>query len=244
MKDVLLVLVAAGLVSVAEAQPLDEDADLKQVIEHDLIEEGIRAVDVAVEDGIVTLSGEADSLWERTRAEELALEHAEVESVVNEITVTGTDRSDRSIAEDVSRRLRNYVHYSIFDNVGVHVNDGVVTLLGKVTWGYKAKDMAKMAERVPGVRRVENEIEILPASSNDRQLRQELASRIYGDASFFPYSTQPVPPVHIVVENGRVTLTGVVDSQVQIRRAEQIARQTFGVLSVDNQLRVEGEGES
>jgi hyperosmotically inducible protein len=196
---------------------------------------------VAVMDGTVTLTGTADSAWERDRAEELALDHRDVVNVNDEISIV-SDRSDTSIADDVSRKLRNYVHYSIFDNVSLRVKEGVVTLMGDVTWGYKAKDMAKMASRVPGVRAVKNEIETLPASANDQQLRQELASRIYGDSTFFNYSIQPVPPVHIVVDNGRVTLTGVVDTRIQKRRAEQIARETFGVLSVDNELRLAGSG--
>lgn len=220
-----------------------DDASLKQAIEHQLTDEGIRAVTVAVTNGVVTLTGRADSAWERNRAEEIARDHSDVSDVDNEVQIV-SDRSDESIGEEVSRRLRNYVHYSIFDNVTLSVKDGIVTLMGDVTWGYKAKDMAKMASRVPGVRGVENHVEILPASANDQQLRNELASRIYGDSSFVNYSIQTVPPVHIIVENGRVTLTGVVDTRLQKLRAEQIARQTFGVFSVDNQLRIAGSNPS
>lgn len=214
-----------------------QESDLTGVIEHELIEEGIRTVDVNVLDSTVELTGTVDSNWERSRAEELALDHDRVELVRNQIVVE-SERSDDSIAEDVARRLRNYVHYDIFDLVGARVRDGVVTLSGKVTQGYKATEMAKMATRVPGVQRVENEIEVLPASPHDRELRNSIASRIYGDSLFFDYSIQGAPPIHILVENGRVTLTGVVRTRVEKRKAELIARQTPGAFQVNNELEV------
>lgn len=239
MTRILLSLLFAAP-GIAISQPEDPDRDVERVIAHELREEDIRTVQVSVAAGTVTLSGTAKSAWEKERAEELARNHSEVQAVVNRIELA-SGRSDQAIAEDVARRLRNYVHYSIFDHVGVQVENGVVTLTGKVTWGYKAEEMAKMAARVPGVQRVENRIEVLPNSIHDEQLRGAIASRLYGDSTFVRYSTQASPPIHIIVEHGRVTLTGYVASQLEKTRAEHIARQTFGVFSVDNQLQVESE---
>lgn len=228
-----LVLVAAGSLGSAAA---DTD-NLRRAIEHELQDEAITGVNVGVDDGTVTLTGEVDSLWARDRAEELALDHREVKSVVNELTI-GSSPGDSEVSREIANRLSRYVHYSIFDTVNVAVRNNVVTLTGKVTWGFKAKEMEKMAARVAGVERVVNEIEVLPASSQDEQIRNSLASRIYGDPLFVRYSTQFAPPVHIIVENGHVTLTGQVDSEIQRRKAEFIARETFGVFSVDNELEV------
>jgi hyperosmotically inducible protein len=154
------------------------------------------------------------------------------------------NRLDKQIAMDVARELRRYPSYSVFDHVEVAVEDGVVTLKGKVTMGYKAEEMEKRAAEVEGVKEVSNQIEVLPVSINDDQLRRALADRIYRDSLFTGYSIQPDPPIHIVVENARVTLTGVVRNEIERRKAESIARSTFGVLTVDNQLRVESESSS
>lgn len=228
-----LAIFALALSAGADAQ----DSNLKSVIEHELIEEGIRTVDVNVLGSTVELSGTVDSSWEKSRAEELVMDHDRVELVRNQLVVE-SGRSDSSIADDVARQLRNYVHYDIFDLVGARVQNGVVTLSGKVTAGYKATEMAKMATRVAGVQRVENEIEVLPASPNDTEVRNSIASRIYGDSSFFSYSVQSSPPIHILVENGRVTLAGVVRNEVEKRKAELIARQTPGAFQVNNELQV------
>jgi osmotically-inducible protein OsmY len=106
---------------------------------------------------------------------------------------------------------------------------------------YKASEIGDLVSRVPGVREVDNRISTLPVSTFDDQLRVTIASQIYRDPLFSNYAIQVNPPIHIVVENGHVTLTGVVNSEVERRKAEMVARTTFGVFSVDNQLRLESE---
>ena len=150
-------------------------------------------------------------------------------------------RGDKQIAMDVARELRTYANYSVFDHVEIGVQDGVVTLKGKVTMGFKAEEMEKKAAEAPGVKEVVNRIEVLPASMNDDQLRRMLADAIYRDPTFTGYSLQTDPPIHIIVEGGRVTLTGVVRNELESRKAESIARGIFGVLSVENRLRMESE---
>jgi hyperosmotically inducible protein len=142
------------------------------------------------------------------------------------------------LAGRVRRRLANYVHYSIFDLVNAAVKNGTVVLDGYVTMSYKAEEMVKMASRIEGVRKVVDKIETLSASIRDQELRQKIAQRLYGDSMFFEYSTQADPPIHILVNAGRVTLAGVVRSEIEKSKAETIARTTFGVMEVDNQLQV------
>jgi hyperosmotically inducible periplasmic protein len=148
---------------------------------------------------------------------------------------------DQMIANEVSRRVRQYVFYTIYDDVEGSVHDGVVTLTGKVTMPYKVSDIGDLVARVPGVREVDNKISTLPVSTFDDQLRVTIASQIYRDPLFWNYAIQVNPPIHVVVENGHVTLTGVVNSEVERRKAETVARTTSGVFSVDNQLRLDSE---
>jgi hyperosmotically inducible protein len=108
-----------------------------------------------------------------------------------------------------------------------------------VTAPYKAGEIEHLAKRVSGVREIKNEIATLSESSSDDELRTSIASRIYRDPTFWSYGIQVNPPIHILVDKGRVTLTGTVRSDADRREAELIARSVFGVLSVDNQLRAE-----
>ena len=97
-------------------------------------------------------------------------------------------------------------------------------------------DIEKRASQSFGAQEVINEIEELPTSIHDQRLRHVLADRIYGHPLFIDRAFGANPPIHILVEGGRVTLIGVVRSNVEIRQAETIARSTFGVFNVDNKL--------
>src|SRR6202140_866322 len=134
---------------------------------------------------------------------------------------------DHMIANEVSRRVPQYVFYTIYDDVEGSVHDGVVTLTGKVTMPHKASDIGDLVERVPGVREVDNKISTLPVSTFDDELRVAIASHIYRDPLFWNYAIQVNPPIHVVVENGHVTLTRGVNSKVERRKAETGARTTF-----------------
>ena len=148
---------------------------------------------------------------------------------------------DQQLANEIAKRVQEYVFYTIYDDVEGSVHDGVVTLTGKVTMPFKATEIADLVKRVPGVREVDNKISTLPVSIFDDQLRATIAGRIYRDPLFWNYAIQANPPIHIVVERGHVTLTGVVNSEVERRKAEAIARTTFGAFSVDNKLRLDRE---
>jgi len=150
-------------------------------------------------------------------------------------------RSDEMIANDIASKIRQYVFYTIYDDIEGSVHDGVVTLTGKVTMPYKASEIARLVARIPGVREVDNKIETLPVSLFDDQLRSAIASQIYRDPLFWNYALQVNPPIHVVVQGGHVTLTGVVNSELERRKAESIARSTSGVFSVESKLRLDRE---
>ena len=150
------------------------------------------------------------------------------------------DRKDFQVARDVATSVDRYTQFTIFDDINAHVKDGVVTLSGKVTMPYKRNDIAKRVARVDGVRAVRDEIAVLPVSQFDDELRYRIARSIYGNSNFWNYAIMPNPPIHIVVEHGRVTLTGVVASNVDRLLAQSLATQ-FGALSVTNALKTDAE---
>ena len=151
-----------------------------------------------------------------------------------------TPRDDYAIFTDVAREVRGYVNFTIFDDVAASVDEGVVTLRGKVTMPFKKQDLARRVERLGGVREVRNEIQVLPVSAFDDELRFQIARAIYGNPNFWNYAAMVSPPIHIVVDRGRVTLTGVVNSEVDRMLARSLAS-SFGAFSVTSTLRTDAE---
>ena len=150
------------------------------------------------------------------------------------------DRKDFQVAKDVATSVDRYTQFTIFDDINAYVKDGVVTLSGKVTMPYKRNDIAKRVAKIDGVKAVHDEIGVLPVSQFDDELRYRIARSIYGNSNFWNYAIMPNPPIHIVVEHGRVTLTGVVGSNVDRMLAQSLATQ-FGAMSVTNQLKTDAE---
>jgi hyperosmotically inducible protein len=150
------------------------------------------------------------------------------------------DRKDFQVAKDIAKTVQRYSHFTIFDDVSANVKDGLVTLTGKVTMPYKRDDIEKRIAKVDGVRSVSDQIDVLPVSQFDDELRYRIARSIYNNSNFWNYAIMPNPPIHIVVEHGRVTLTGVVQSEVDRALARSLATQ-FGALSVTNSLKTDAE---
>ncbi len=150
------------------------------------------------------------------------------------------ERRDAAIFKDVAKQVVSYNRFTVFDDVQASVTDGVVTLYGKVTMPYKRDDLARRAGNVPGVRQVVNKINVLPVSPFDDDLRYRIARAIYGNPSFWHYASMVNPPIHIVVQNGHVTLTGVVNNEVEKMLARSLAN-GFNAFSVDCQLKTDAE---
>ena len=152
------------------------------------------------------------------------------------------DRKDLQVANDVSRQVLTYPQFSIFDSVHMQVDDGIVTLTGKVTMPFKKNDIEKRVAKIDGVNQVVNKITVLPVSSFDDELRFRIARAIYGNSNFRNYGSMVNPSIHIVVENGHVTLDGVVNSNTDRMLARSIAS-SFGAFSVTNDLKTDSEVE-
>lgn len=150
------------------------------------------------------------------------------------------ERKNLQVFNDIAQEVVTYPRFTVFDDVTGSVDQGVVTLKGKVTMPYKVKEIERRVSRVVGVKQVRNEIEVLPVSFFDDELRYGIARSIYGNPAFWPYAAMANPPIHILVEHGRVTLTGVVNNNVERVLARSLAS-AFGAFSVQNELRTDAE---
>jgi osmotically-inducible protein OsmY len=160
--------------------------------------------------------------------------------VVLSATVAAAQPKDFQVLKDVAAKVDGYTQFTIFDDVNASVSDGIVTLTGKVTMPYKRDDIENRVGKVAGVQSVVDKIEVLPVSQFDEELRYRIARSIYGHSNFWNYAIMPNPPIHIVVEHGRVTLTGVVNSNIDRVLARSLATQ-FGAFSVTNDLKTDAE---
>jgi hyperosmotically inducible protein len=147
---------------------------------------------------------------------------------------------DRLVAEQVSQQVLRYTQYTIFDGVSASVENGRVILTGWVTMPYKKDDIEQRVRRIDGVTAIENAIAVLPVSHFDDELRFRIARAIYGNSSFWQYASMANPPIHILVNGGRVTLEGVVNSNIERMLARSLAT-GFGAFEVTNQLRTDAE---
>jgi osmotically-inducible protein OsmY len=149
-------------------------------------------------------------------------------------------RTDADLANQVRHEIVMYSHYTIWDDLNYRVSNGQVELTGAVTDPYKKSDLTKIVQHIPGVTSVSNDLEVLPLSDMDNRLRWQVAHAIFGDPTFTRYAIQAVPPIHIIVENGHVTLDGVVSNNLEKEVAGMRANSaglSFG--TVTNNLRVE-----
>jgi len=153
------------------------------------------------------------------------------------------ERKNLQVFNDISSQVLRYAHYTIFDDVNASINNGVVTLTGRVTMPFKKDDIEKRVAKVDGVQRVDNKIRVLPVSPFDDSLRSRIAHAIYDNSSFWHYAAMANPPIHIIVENGRVTLTGVVQDNVERMLARSLAT-GFNAFTVTNDLKTEAEAKA
>ena len=150
----------------------------------------------------------------------------------------GTAGQDR-ISREVRHELVMLPYYGVFDNLAYSVNGTSVTLYGQVTRPTLKSDAANVVKRIEGVTNVNNQIQVLPLSDMDDRIRMAEYRAIYGEPSLNRYALQAVPPIHVIVDNGKVTLVGVVASEADKNLANIRANSVSGVFSVQNDLRVD-----
>src|SRR5882757_925479 len=153
--------------------------------------------------------------------------------------VVGQKGIDRLVKE-VRHELVMLPYYGVFDNLVYKVDGATVTLMGQVTRPTLKSDAENVVKGIEGVEKVVNQIQVLPLSTMDDRIRIGEYRAIFGAPGLDRYAMQAVPPIHIIVDNGKVTLEGVVANQADKDRANIQANGVGGVFSVVNNLRVAG----
>jgi hyperosmotically inducible periplasmic protein len=149
-----------------------------------------------------------------------------------------SEKSVQRIQKEVRHELLMLPYFGVFDNIAYKVDGYNVTLMGQVTRPTLKSDAERVVKGIEGVEKVDNQIEVLPPSSMDDQLRRRLYRAIYGFASLQRYSLGVQQPIRIIVKSGRVTLEGVVDNEADKNTAGIRANSVSGIFSVTNNLQV------
>ncbi len=165
----------------------------------------------------------------------VAKEGKQIQTTYSQITPQGEERLQR----EVLHQLRLLPYYTVFDDLGFRVQGYTVELFGQVVNPVLRSDAAGVVKHIEGVERIVNDIEVLPLSNFDNQIRLGEYRAIYWHPGLDRYALQAVPPIHIIVKNGHVTLTGVVANEMDKNLAGIRANGVSGVFSLTNNLRVE-----
>jgi hyperosmotically inducible periplasmic protein len=149
-----------------------------------------------------------------------------------------SEKAVQRIQKEVRHELLMLPYLGVFDNLAYKVDGYNVTLLGQVTRPSLKNDAERAVKQIEGVEKVDNQIEVLPPSTMDDQLRRRLYRAIYGSASLQKYALGVQQPIRIIVKSGRVTLEGVVDNETDKNVAGIRANSVPGIFSVTNNLQV------
>ena len=207
----------------------------KQIADHP----SFKDIKASVEDRLVTLTGSVDNFYNKLRAGRiLGSANDNAQGIRNLLTVNTPSVPDQELQSTLADRLRyDRIDRGImFNNFTLGVNNGNVTLGGQART-YADKDSAlDIVENTKGVKNVVDNVQVLPTSIFDDQLRVRVARAIYGNSTLQRYANDPQAPIRIVVNNGHVTLDGVVDTRLDKQVAGSQANSVSGVFSVKNNL--------
>jgi osmotically-inducible protein OsmY len=232
---------ASALVLAAALPALADGAGLAERIEKRLDKAGVTAqgdIRVSAQGDRAVLDGAVLTVRAQREAEKAA--RKETKTVENRLRVVPErERSDKQLLDAVRDAILRSPNYGVFDSVGAAVEDGVLTLEGSVRRGYTRNDIVDRVARVEGLRGLREQIGVQGVSTFDDRLRRQLYFQIYGER-FTHFANPANPPVRIVVDRGRVTLTGNVPSNVDRVMIGHIARNT-SAFKVDNRVVVDSE---
>jgi osmotically-inducible protein OsmY len=190
--------------------------------------------------GIATLSGTVDLYEYKADADKRIHKIKGVKAVRNDIEVAGPTVPDQELLAKLQEKLQyDRVGYgNAFNAIGVSVQNGAVTLSGHARTDVDKDSALALVSTYPGVKDVNNEIEVDPVSIMDDQLRLAVARAIYGYPTLNKYAINPAQPIRISVQNGNVELYGTVDSKADRDTANLRANGVPGVFSVKNYIQV------
>ncbi len=155
------------------------------------------------------------------------------------LALSAGSKPEGNLADKVRHQLVMLPYYNIFDSLAYRVDGSNVTLYGEVTRPVLKSDAERAVKHIEGVGQVVNEIKVLPLSPFDDQIRRATYRAIFNYGGLYRYAMGANPSIHIIVDNGHVTLEGVVSSQMDKNIAGIRANGVFGVFSVKNDLKVD-----
>lgn len=206
-------------------------------LEQKLQSDGLQNVSATVADGSVILSGTVQTLADRLRVEKLARETKDAPVILRGLAIEDSRRPGEQIAADITKSIQTYFYYDAFEWVAGTLNNGEVTLTGWTRQPWRKDDYEKRVTEIPGVQKVVNQIRVLPVSMFDERLRVRVARLIYSHPTLGRYGTGAHPSIHIIVENGRVTLEGNVDVKSAQSVAGMLAQRSMA-FKITNDLQV------
>ena len=226
-----------GATAAAATAAAQSPEQLRQSVERELRgDRALRRLEVSVAGDEVTLTGRVRHFWDKNEALRRAFDVRGVGAVVSEIEVPVQEDLEE-LVEEVSRAIQRYPHYRIWDYLDGRINNGVVTIVGRVTpERNKAGELFERIAKVRGVQDVQMNVTPLSPSRSDDRLRSAIGRRLFSSEHFQRFASMTNPPFHIIVNNSVVTLVGYVQSQIEFIEMQRIVAQTQGVLRVDNQI--------
>jgi len=236
-----LAMSITGIVPRARAQATQNDGRVQAELTKSLNNKRFKDVHASVQDGVVTLTGSVDVYGAKADAEKKARKVKGASGVQDDIQVAGPAIPDRDLQNKLLGKIQSdRIGYgtTAFNAVSVNVENGVATLGGSA-YGPVDKDYAIAdASYMPGVKGVIDNIKVDPVSPMDDRIRIATARAVYGYPSLNKYAIDPVKTIRIAVQNGNVTLVGVVDNQMDKNVAGLRANGVPGVFKVTNDLQV------
>ncbi len=211
-------------------------AQAQQKLEHAKLG---KEVILKVDNSAATLSGTVDSVAAKERATKEVLKVPGIVTVINDLQIASATGGDDKLLARIRHEILMYPYYSIFDYIEASSEGGKIKLTGDVVWPWQKTDVGRIVAGITGVKEVENNIEVLPLSPFDNEVRNRIAWAIYRDPILSRYGIQALPPIHVIVKNGNVKLLGYVHDDVEKSAAFRDARFAATFFDLDNQLVVE-----
>jgi osmotically-inducible protein OsmY len=225
----------------AQNSGASSDAAMKAAVLKEIsgINYGAPRPSVTVSGGVIMLSGTVSSLWLKEETINRALKVPGRTELQSDITISRAE-SDEKLAAEVVKRITGYDRFTVYDDFQGRVKNGVVYISGAVTEEQKLADIVERVAKIRGVQAIDKKVTVLPANRSDDALRVAIANAIYRNPEFENYSMAN-PPIHVIVNNGYVILTGIVRSDVEKIKAHESAASVFGSIKIDDRVRLAKE---
>jgi osmotically-inducible protein OsmY len=243
---VLLLVASLSASQYAVAAAQDDNNLQAAVINKALNKPNLKGVQATAHDGVITLTGSVNVFDLKVEADKRTHKIKGVRGVSNEIRVAGSDVPDPVLQAKLVKAISyDRVGYGTtpFNAISVQVQDGTVTLAGDAYGPVDAASAVALVSNTPGVKNVVNDVRVDPLSPMDDRSRMMLFRTIYGFPTLSKYAMDPAKPIRISVQNGNVTLYGVVDNQMDKNVAGIRANSVPGIFKVTNDLKVAGTSE-